>query len=163
MATVQAIGGTGGLEDRRRLPKSISPDAKVLISDPSWENHRAIFTNAGFEVGSYRYYDAATRLADFDGITDLQAAAPGTIAVLHACCQPHGLRHHARSGDKVIEVVGVKGPWPSPTWPTRVSATVSLRTAPSSAFPVAAGLNIFVPMSFSKSFSLYGERVARCR
>src|SRR5690606_34213179 len=68
VATVQASGGTGGLKIGADFLKKINPNAKVLISDPSWENHRAIFTNAGFEVDSYRYYDAANRSIDFEGM-----------------------------------------------------------------------------------------------
>src|SRR5665647_208514 len=65
VATVQALGGTGGLKVGADFLKKLNPNAKVLISDPSWENHRALFTNAGFTVASYRYYDAATRSLDF--------------------------------------------------------------------------------------------------
>ena len=87
VATVQAIGGTGGLKIGADFLKKLSPNAKVLISDPSWENHRALFTNAGFEVGSYAYYDAEKRGVNFNGmLASLKAAAPGTIVVLHACC-----------------------------------------------------------------------------
>ena len=161
VATVQAIGGTGGLKIGADFLKKISPDAKVLISDPSWENHRAIFTNAGFEVGSYRYYDAATRSVGFDGmLADLNAAAPGTIVVLHACCHnPTGYDITAAQWDKVIEAVKAKG-------------LVAFLDMAYQGFGhgiqedgavigkfVAAGLNIFVSTSFSKSFSLYGERV----
>lgn len=161
VATVQAIGGTGGLKIGADFLKKISPNAKVLISDPSWENHRAIFTNAGFEVGSYRYYDAATRSVDFDGmLADLNAAAPGTIAVLHACCHnPTGYDITAAQWDQVIEAVKARG-------------LVAFLDMAYQGFGhgiqedgavigkfVAAGLNIFVSTSFSKSFSLYGERV----
>ena len=111
VATVQAIGGTGGLKIGADFLKKISPNAKVLISDPSWENHRAIFTNAGFEVGSYRYYDAANRKVDFDGmLADLNAAAPGTIVVLHACCHnPTGYDITAAQWEQVIAAVKAKG------------------------------------------------------
>ena len=87
VSTVQAVGGTGGLKIGADFLKKLNPNAKVLISDPSWENHRAIFQNAGFEVDSYKYYDAANRAINFEGmIADLSAAAPGTVVVLHACC-----------------------------------------------------------------------------
>ncbi|HUD43510.1 MAG TPA: aminotransferase class I/II-fold pyridoxal phosphate-dependent enzyme, partial [Dokdonella sp.] len=87
VATIQAIGGTGGLKVGADFLKKLNPAAKVLISDPSWENHRALFTNAGFEVESYPYYDAAKRGIDFDGmLAALNAAPAGTVVVLHACC-----------------------------------------------------------------------------
>ncbi|MBL8336830.1 MAG: aspartate/tyrosine/aromatic aminotransferase [Rhodoferax sp.] len=161
VSTVQAIGGTGGLKIGSDFLKKISPQAKVLISDPSWENHRAIFQNAGFEVGSYRYYDAATRSVNFDGmLADLNAAAPGTIVVLHACCHnPTGYDLTAAQWDQVIAAVKAKG----------LTAFLDMAYqgfghgiqedgAVVGKF-VAAGLNIFVSTSFSKSFSLYGERV----
>jgi aromatic-amino-acid transaminase len=141
--------------------KKVSPNAKVLISDPSWENHRAIFQNAGFEVGNYRYYAAATRSIDFDGmLADLKAAAPGTIVVLHACCHnPTGYDLTPAQWDQVVEVVKAGN----------LTAFLDMAyqgfghgIAEDGAVIgkfVAAGLNIFVSTSFSKSFSLYGERV----
>ena len=111
VATVQAIGGTGGLKIGADFLKKLNPNAKVLISNPSWENHKAIFTNAGFEVGTYAYYDAATRSIDFAGmLADLNAAAAGTVVVLHACCHnPTGYDITAAQWDQVIEVVKAKG------------------------------------------------------
>ena len=161
VSTVQAIGGTGGLKIGADFLKKVSPNAKVLISDPSWENHRAIFTNAGFDVGTYAYYDAAKRGVNFDGmLADLNAAAAGTIVVLHACCHnPTGYDITAAQWDQVIAVVKAKG----------LTAFLDMAyqgfghgIAEDGAVIgkfVAAGLNIFVSTSFSKSFSLYGERV----
>ena len=161
VSTVQAIGGTGGLKIGADFLKKVSPSARVLISDPSWENHRAIFQNAGFEVGNYRYYAAATRSIDFDGmLADLKASAPGTIVVLHACCHnPTGYDLTPAQWDQVVEVVKAGN----------LTAFLDMAyqgfghgIAEDGAVIgkfVAAGLNIFVSTSFSKSFSLYGERV----
>ena len=81
VATVQALGGTGGLKVGADFLKKLNPAAQVLISDPSWENHRALFTNAGFPVGTYAYYDAANRGVNFAGmLADLNAAAAGTAS-----------------------------------------------------------------------------------
>ena len=161
VSTVQAIGGTGGLKIGADFLKKVSPKAKVLISDPSWENHRAIFVNAGFEVESYTYYDAVNRGVNFDGmLASLNAAAAGTIVVLHACCHnPTGYDITAAEWDQVIAVVKAKN----------LTAFLDMAYqgfghgiqedgAVIGKF-VAAGLNIFVSTSFSKSFSLYGERV----
>src|SRR5665811_33834 len=82
VATIQALGGTGGLKVGADFLKKLNGTAKVLISDPSWENHRALFNSAGFTVESYRYYDAQTRSLNFAGmLADLQAAPAGTVAV----------------------------------------------------------------------------------
>ena len=161
VSTVQAIGGTGGLKIGADFLKKVSPKAKVLISDPSWENHRAIFVNAGFEVESYTYYDAVNRGVNFEGmLASLNAAAAGTIVVLHACCHnPTGYDITAAQWDQVIAAVKAKN----------LTAFLDMAyqgfghgIAEDGAVIgkfVAAGLNIFVSTSFSKSFSLYGERV----
>ncbi|MEN9330598.1 MAG: Aromatic-amino-acid aminotransferase, partial [Pseudomonadota bacterium] len=87
VATVQGLGGTGGLKIGADFLKKLLPTAKVLISDPSWENHRALFTQAGFTVETYAYYDADKRGVNFEGmLASLKAAPAGTIVVLHACC-----------------------------------------------------------------------------
>ncbi|GAB2804349.1 aspartate/tyrosine/aromatic aminotransferase [Comamonas piscis] len=161
VATVQAVGGTGGLKIGADFLKRLNPQAKVLISDPSWENHRAIFQNAGFEVGSYRYYDAANRAIDFDGmIADLNAAAAGTVAVLHACCHnPTGYDITAAQWDKVIEVVKAKNLVAFLDMAYQGFGHGIAEDGAVIGKFIAAGLNIFVSTSFSKSFSLYGERV----
>ena len=161
VATVQAIGGTGGLKIGADFLKKLNPNAKVLISNPSWENHKAIFTNAGFEVGTYAYYDAATRSIDFAGmLADLNAAAAGTVVVLHACCHnPTGYDITAAQWDQVIEVVKAKGLVAFLDMAYQGFGHGITEDGAVIGKFVAAGLNIFVSTSFSKSFSLYGERV----
>ncbi len=161
VATVQAIGGTGGLKIGADFLKKINPNARVLISDPSWENHRALFTNAGFDVGTYRYYDAATRSVNFDGmLADLRAATPGTIVVLHACCHnPTGYDLTPEQWEQVIPVVKERGLVPFLDMAYQGFGHGIREDGAVIGKFVAAGLNIFVSTSFSKSFSLYGERV----
>ncbi|HEX6019763.1 MAG TPA: aminotransferase class I/II-fold pyridoxal phosphate-dependent enzyme, partial [Burkholderiaceae bacterium] len=87
VATVQGLGGTGALKVAADFLRRLQPQARVLISDPSWENHRALFTQAGFEVAAYPYYDPATHGVRFDAMLQaLDATAAGTVVVLHACC-----------------------------------------------------------------------------
>ena len=161
VATVQAIGGTGGLKIGADFLKRLTPHAKVLISDPSWENHRALFTNAGFEVGTYRYYDAAKRGVNFEGLlADLNAAAAGTVVVLHACCHnPTGYDLTPAQWDQVIAVVKAKGLTPFLDMAYQGFGFGIAEDGAVIAKFVASGLNFFVSTSFSKSFSLYGERV----
>jgi aromatic-amino-acid transaminase len=161
VSTVQAIGGTGGLKIGADFLKKVSPNAKVLISDPSWENHRAIFVNAGFEVGTYAYYDAEKRGVNFDGmLASLNAAAAGTIVVLHACCHnPTGYDITDAQWAQVIAVVKAKGLTAFLDMAYQGFGHGIAEDGAVIAKFVAAGLNIFVSTSFSKSFSLYGERV----
>ena len=161
VATVQGIGGTGGLKIGADFLKKLNPSAKVLISDPSWENHRALFTNAGFEVAAYRYYDAAKRGVDFTGmLADIQAAPAGTIVLLHACCHnPTGYDISAAQWDQVIAAIKSKDLVPFLDMAYQgFGHGISEDGAVIGKF-VAAGLTFFVSTSFSKSFSLYGERV----
>ena len=161
VATVQAVGGTGGLKIGADFLKRLNPNATVLISDPSWENHRALFTNAGFKVETYPYYDAARRGVNFEGmLAALNAAPAGTIVVLHACCHnPTGYDITSAQWDEVVAAIKARG-------------LVSFLDMAYQGFGegieedgaviqkfVAAGLDFFVSTSFSKSFSLYGERV----
>ena len=161
IATVQGLGGTGALKIGADFLKHLNPGAKVLISDPSWENHRALFTQAGFEVGTYRYYDSATRKLNFDGmLADLKAAAPGTVIVLHACCHnPTGYDISAAQWDQVIATVKERQLTPFLDMAYQGFAnTVAEDGAVVGKF-VATGLDFLVSTSFSKSFSLYGVRV----
>lgn len=161
VATVQGIGGTGGLKIGADFLKKISPNAKVMISDPSWENHRALFTNAGFQVGSYAYYDAEKRGVNFEGmLASLNAAAAGTIVVLHACCHnPTGYDISAAQWDQVIAVVKAKSLTPFLDMAYQGFGHGIQEDGAVIGKFVAAGLNFLVSTSFSKSFSLYGERV----
>ena len=161
VATIQALGGTGGLKVGADFLKFLNTGAKVLISDPSWENHRALFTNAGFTVESYRYYDAATRALNFDGmLADLNAAAAGTIVVLHACCHnPTGYDITPAQWDQVIAVVKAKNLVPFLDMAYQGFGYGLKEDGAVIGKFVAAGLLFFVATSFSKSFSLYGERV----
>src|SRR5690625_907451 len=85
--TSQALGGTGALKLGADFLKRLLPESGVVISDPSWENHRALFERAGFDVGTYAYYDAANNGLNFDAMAaSLKALTEQTIVILHACC-----------------------------------------------------------------------------
>ena len=161
VATVQAVGGTGGLKVGADFLKTLSPGAKVMISDPSWENHRALFNNAGFEVENYPYCDAERRGVKFTAMLEaLQAAVPGTIVVLHACCHnPSGYDLMPEQWDQVVALVKTGGLVPFLDMAYQgFGQGIKEDGAVVHQF-LAAGLSFFVATSFSKSFSLYGERV----
>jgi aromatic-amino-acid transaminase len=161
VATVQALGGTGGLKVGADFLKRLNPGAKVLISDPSWENHRALFTNAGFTVDTYPYYDAANKGVNFDAMLGcLHAAAAGTVVVLHACCHnPTGYDISAAQWEQVIAAVKARGLVAFLDMAYQgFGDGIAEDGAVINQF-AAAGIDFFVSTSFSKSFSLYGERV----
>ena len=164
VATVQAVGGTGGLKIGADFLRRVNPTARVLISDPSWENHRALFINAGFDVASYPYYDAAAR--DSGGIdfaamrAALEAAPAGTIVVLHACCHnPTGYDLTSAQWAELVAVVKARGLVAFLDMAYQGFGTGLAEDGAAVALFVASGLDFFVSTSFSKSFSLYGERV----
>ena len=161
VATVQAVGGTGGLKIGADFLRHVSPAAKVLISDPSWENHRALFSHAGFKVGTYAYYDSQAHAVDFAGmLASLQAAAAGTVVVLHACCHnPTGYDLTSAQWDQVVAVIQARGLTAFLDMAYQGFGHGIAEDGAVIAKFVAADLNFFVSTSFSKSFSLYGERV----
>jgi aromatic-amino-acid transaminase len=161
IATVQALGGTGGLKLGADFLKKLQPAAKVLISDPSWENHRALFQQAGFVVETYPYYDAATRGIRFDAMIEALAAAPaGSIVVLHACCHnPTGCDLTPAQWTTVVEVVRSRGLVPFLDMAYQGFGHGLVEDGAVVQQFLATGMDFFVSTSFSKSFSLYGERV----
>ncbi|MEO8542774.1 MAG: amino acid aminotransferase [Burkholderiaceae bacterium] len=161
VATVQAVGGTGGLKIGADFLRKLSPGVNVMISDPSWENHLALFTNAGFSVVSYPYYDAQNRSIDFAGMTAaLEAAAPGTIVVLHACCHnPTGYDITSQQWDAVVAICKSRKLTPFLDMAYQGFGFGIQEDGAAVQKFVAAGLSFLVSTSFSKSFSLYGERV----
>ncbi|MBP6765044.1 MAG: aspartate/tyrosine/aromatic aminotransferase [Rubrivivax sp.] len=161
VATIQALGGTGGLKVGADFLKRVNPAAKVLISDPSWENHRALFTNAGFTVEAYPYYDAATRGIRFDAmLAGLQAAPAGTVVVLHACCHnPTGCDITPAQWEQVAAACQSAGLVPFLDMAYQGFGVGIAEDGAAVQCFLRTGMNFFVSTSFSKSFSLYGERV----
>ena len=161
VATVQTLGGTGGLKVGADFLKRLNPASGVLISDPSWENHRALFSHAGFSVDSYAYYDADKRGVRAEAmLADLNAAAAGTVVVLHACCHnPTGYDLTPAQWDQVILVVKSRGLVPFLDMAYQGFGDGIQEDGAVVQQFIASGLDFFVATSFSKSFSLYGERV----
>ena len=161
VTTVQTLGGTGGLKVGADLIRRINPQARVWISDPSWENHRALFEYAGFEVKAYSYYHAPTRGVDFEGmLASLERIPAGDVVLLHACCHnPTGVDLSPEQWKKILEVVNTRGHLPFldiayQGFAESIDADAAAVRLFTDACPA-----VFVSSSFSKSLSLYGERV----
>lgn len=161
VVTVQALGGTGSLKIGADFLRRFAPGAQVWISDPSWENHRALFEGAGFVVNAYPYYQASTHGLDIDGvIAALQKLPAGAIVVLHACCHnPTGVDPNDEQWARIIEVVRARALLPFLDIAYQgFGAGIDADGAIVRRFAATPG-PLFVASSFSKSFSLYGERV----
>ncbi|MCW5660153.1 MAG: aspartate/tyrosine/aromatic aminotransferase [Burkholderiaceae bacterium] len=161
IATVQALGGTGALKVAADFLKRLRPQAKVLISDPSWENHRSLFSQAGLQVETYPYYDNAAHAVRFDAMMAALNAAPAdTVVVLHACCHnPTGCDLTSEQWAEVVASARQRGWTPVLDMAYQGFGEGLREDAAAVRRFVDAGLDCLVATSFSKSFSLYGERV----
>jgi aromatic-amino-acid transaminase len=162
VATTQTIGGSGALRTGADLLKKLLPHATIAISTPSWENHRAVFGAVGFEVVDYTYFDAARHGIDFEGmLADLRKLEPGTVVLLHACCHnPTGADLTADQWRQVIEVLAERGLFPFVDMAYQGFDQGIAQDAAAVRLLAASGIAEFVvASSYSKSFSLYGERV----
>jgi aromatic-amino-acid transaminase len=161
IVTVQALGGTGGLRIGADFLRQISPGATVWISEPSWENHRALFESAGFAVKEYPYYDPKTHGLNFEGMLGALKKLPaGAIVVLHSCCHnPTGVDLSKENWHSILETVRARGLIPFLDLAYQGFADGIDADAYAPRLFAAATQPVFLSSSFSKSFSLYGERV----
>jgi aromatic-amino-acid transaminase len=159
--TVQALGGTGGLKIGADFLRHVDPAAQVWISEPSWENHRALFENAGFTVNSYPYYRPGTRGVDFEGMLGtLERLPAGSIVVLHACCHnPTGVDLSREQWQQVLDAVKRRELVPFIDLAYQGFGDGIDADGYAARLFAASYSPVFVSSSFSKSFSLYGERV----
>lgn len=163
VATAQTIGGSGALRVAADLLRQVAgAGAKIAISNPSWGNHHVVFRTAGFELLEYRYYDDASHGLDFAGmLEDLGRLAPGTVVLLHACCHnPTGVDLDAAQWAQVVELVKERGLLPFIDMAYQGFDQGIDADATAIRLFAASGIDAFVvASSYSKSFSLYGERV----
>jgi aromatic-amino-acid transaminase len=161
IATIQTLGGSGALKVGADFLKRYFPQSEVWVSDPTWENHIAIFEGAGFNVHKYPYFDGKTLGVDFDAMLACLKSLPAQgIVLLHPCCHnPTGSDLTPAQWDQVIEVLRER----------RLIAFMDIAYQgfgagmEADAYAVRAlaesGLPGLIGNSFSKIFSLYGERV----
>lgn len=159
--TVQALGGTGALRVGADFLKRFFPASQVWISNPSWENHRALFEAAGFTVNNYPYYDPETHGLDFTSMLDtLKGLPPGAIVLLHACCHnPTGVDLSREEWMRLVDLFQTAGLIPFLDFAYQgFSEGIEADAFAVRAF-VEAGIPCLIANSFSKSFNLYRERV----
>jgi len=159
--TIDTLGGTGGLKVGADYLKRLLPNSQVAISDPTWENHRGVFEGAGFTVVNYTYYDPKTRGLDFGGmITSLKGMPDRTIVLLHACCHnPTGVDLTTQQWEEVVALCKLKNLVPFLDLAYQGFGEGIQEDATAVRLFTQSGLPFLVASSFSKSFSLYGERV----
>jgi aromatic-amino-acid transaminase len=163
VATAQTIGGSAALRVAADVLKQVAgAGAKIAISDPSWGNHHVIFRTAGFELLQYRYYDPASHGLDSAGmLEDLGRLEPGTVVLLHACCHnPTGVDPDAAQWQQIIDVLKERQLLPFVDMAYQGFDQGLDADATAVRLLAASGIEAFVVVnSYSKSFSLYGERV----
>ncbi len=161
VVTAECLGGTGALRVGGDFVKRLEPTAKAAISSPSWENHRGIFEAAGYDVLEYTYFDPKTRGVDFDGmVKSLESFPAKTLVILHACCHnPTGADLTKDQWQRIISICQQKQLIPFLDIAYQGFADGIEEDGVAVRMFADSGLSFFVSSSFSKSFSLYGERV----
>jgi aromatic-amino-acid transaminase len=161
VAIIQTVGGSGALKVGADFLKTAWPDSQVWVSDPTWDNHLGIFQGAGFQVNRYPYFEPTTKAFDFDGaVRALEGIPAKAIVLLHPCCHnPTGIQPEREHWVKILDVLQARDAIPfldiayqgfgkgldEDAWLIRECAR--------------RGMEFLVSSSFSKTFSLYGERV----
>ena len=161
IATIQTVGGSGALKVGADFLKRYFPQSQVWVSDPTWENHVAIFAGAGFEVHTYPWYDAQTNGVKFDAFLAKLASLPAqSVVLLHPCCHnPTGADLTNGQWDRVVEVLKAQQLIPFLDIAYQGFGAGMEDDAYAIRAIAAAGISALVSNSFSKIFSLYGERV----
>lgn len=161
VVTIQALGGTGALKVGADFLRRHVPTVRAIISNPSWENHRALFESAGFEVTAYPYYDPSSHGIDFAGMAQALAdAEPNTVVVLHACCHnPTGVDLSLEQWRELVDIIKHRALIPFLDIAYQGFGESLHEDAIAVRLLANAEVPVFIASSFSKSFSLYGERV----
>jgi aspartate aminotransferase len=162
VACTQALSGTGALRIGGMFINNFLPGRMILLSNPTWGNHKAIFGKSGLKVGQYRYFHPATKGLDFDGmIEDLKAAPDGSVVLLHACAHnPTGVDPTVAQWNTILDVVKAKSfiPFFDCAYQGYASGDLARDAAAVQMFD-AAGVELMIAQSYSKNFGLYGERI----
>lgn len=160
IVTIQTLGGSGGLKVGGDFLKRYFPNSNVWVSDPTWDNHRAMFEGAGFSVNTYPYYDGATGGLRFDEtLAAFKQLPERSIVLLHACCHnPTGVDLSRSQWKELIPVIAARGLIPYLDIAYQGFGDGIAQDAFAIRQLADAGVSFFCASSFSKSFSLYGER-----
>ncbi|MCA8030996.1 amino acid aminotransferase [Burkholderia cepacia] len=160
VVTIQTLGGSGALKVSAEFLKRYFPQAKVWLSDPTWDNHRVIFERTGFEIQEYAYYNFETGGLRLDAmIESLGQATRGDVVLLHACCHnPTGVDLTNDQWQRVIETIKAKGLLPLVDMAYQGFGDGLEEDAYLVRELVRQNIPAVVANSFSKNFSLYGER-----
>jgi len=160
VATIQTVGSSGGLKVGADFIKRYFPHSAVLVSDPTWDNHRAVFEGAGLAVTTYPYYDTASGGLRFDAMLDaLGQAEKQSIVLLHACCHnPTGVDLTQAQWQQLIPVLQQRELIPFLDLAYQGYADSIVDDAYAIRLLGDSGVSFFVANSFSKSMGLYGER-----
>ena len=160
VATLQTVGSSGGLKVGADFLKRWFPDSAVWVSDPTWDNHRAMFEGAGIAVHTYPYYDAASGGLKFDAMLQtLQTLPARSVVLLHACCHnPTGVDLSHAQWEALIPVLRERQLLPYLDLAYQGYGDGIEEDAFAVRALASAGLPCFVANSFSKSMSVYGER-----
>lgn len=160
VSTIQSLGGTGALRIGADILKRHFPQSGVWVSDPTWDNHKAILRAAGLTIYRYPYFDPTTNSVDFEALFDcLAGLPPHSIVLFHACCHnPTGADLSPEQWDQIGGIARMRKLIPFFDFAYQGFA----KGIDEDAYPIRMmaklGLSFLVANSFSKNFGLYGER-----
>ncbi|HBC9238265.1 TPA: aromatic amino acid transaminase [Klebsiella oxytoca] len=161
VASIQTLGGSGALKVGADFLKRYFSGSQVWVSDPTWENHIAIFEGAGFEVSTYPWFDDKTNGVRFEAFLEkLKSLPERDIVLLHPCCHnPTGADLSNAQWDDVVEVLKARHLIAFLDIAYQGFGAGMEEDAYAIRAIARAGIPLLVSNSFSKIFSLYGERV----
>lgn len=162
--TAQTPGGSGALRVAADFIANQTNAKRIWISNPSWPNHKNVFTAVGLEVREYTYYDAANHALDFDGLlSSLKQAQHSDLVLFHGCCHnPTGIDPTAEQWHQLAELSVTHGWLPLFDFAYQGFAKSLAEDAESLRIFAAQHKELIVASSYSKNFGLYNERVGAC-
>jgi len=162
VVSIQSLSGTGALRLGGEFIAKFLPGRTIYISDPTWGNHKAVFSNSGLKHKDYRYFNAKTLGLDFEGfVEDLKKAPEGSVILLHACAHnPTGVDPTQEQWKILADVIKSRNQVPFFDCAYQGFATGSLeRDRFAMEYFANQGFEMFIAQSYAKNFGMYGERV----
>ncbi|RTL21415.1 MAG: aspartate/tyrosine/aromatic aminotransferase [Burkholderiales bacterium] len=160
IATIQGVGSSGGLKVGADFLKRYFPDSRIYLSDPTWDNHRAVFEGSGHSCETYPYYDPATGGVRFDALLAAFQALPArSVVLMHACCHnPTGVDLTPDQWRALVPVFRERQLLPFLDLAYQGYGDGIEEDAFAVRLLADEGVSFLIANSFSKSMSLYGER-----
>ena len=161
VATLQTPGGTGALRQLYEAIKKVNGDATLWLSDPTWPSHVAMGKAMGMNIRTYRYFDQATSMVNFDAMMeDIKDIQPQDVLMLHGCCHnPTGANLNADQWSVITDLLLQKNAIPFIDIAYQGFGDGLDEDAANLRAMAAQVPEMLIAASCSKNFGLYRDRV----